>query len=206
MYSKFSTDTSSTSSKLSTSAIVKYVDKLKLEYHRNTTRKNYYLIWRNFNEFFIRLDVKPESWEERLVLYIGFLVEKDRRSTTIRSYISAIKSVLEEDGVILSENKYVITSLTKACKLRNDKVQMRLPIHKRLMHMIIDRCFDKFDNQPYLLNLYKAIFCVAYYGMFRIGELTSGDHPVKAFDVHIGENKNKMVFVLRTSKTHWKNN
>ena len=31
-----------------------------------------------------------------------------------------------------------------------------------------------------------------------------GDHPVKVCDIHIGENKNKFLFILRTSKTHWK--
>ena len=28
---------------------------------------------------------------------------------------------------------------------------------------------------------------------------------MKVADVHIGDNKNKVLFVLRTSKTHWKN-
>ena len=50
--------------------------------------------------------------------------------------------------------------------------------------------------------MYKAIFALGYYGLFRIGELTSGSHPIKANDVHIGSNKNKMLFILRTSKTH----
>ena len=44
--------------------------------------------------FFVRLDSKPECWEDRLILYIGFLIEKNRRSSTIKSYISAIKAVL----------------------------------------------------------------------------------------------------------------
>ena len=30
-----------------------------------------------------------------------------------------------------------------------------------------------------------------------------GTHPVKARDVHIGDNKDKVLFILRTSKTHW---
>ena len=41
--------------------------------------------------------------------------------------------------------------------------------------------------------------------MFRIGELTAGDHPVMAKDVHVGTNKDKFMFILWTSKTHWKN-
>ena len=52
--------------------------------------------------------------------------------------------------------------------------------------------------------MYKTIFLVAYYGLFRIGELASGSHPVKAANVHIAQNKNKMLFVLYSSKTHGK--
>ena len=39
--------------------------------------------------------------------------------------------------------------------------------------------------------------------MLRIGEVTTGDHPVKVWNVHVGQNKHKLLLVLRTSKTHW---
>ena len=44
----------------------------------------------------------------------------------------------------------------------------------------------------------------AYFGLLRVGEVTESQHIIKAKDVHISDNKNKMMFVLRTSKTHWK--
>ena len=34
------------------------------------------------------------------------------------------------------------------------------------------------------------------------GEMASGDHPVKAKDVHVGGNKQKILLMLFTSKTH----
>ena len=43
-----------------------------------------------------------------------------------------------------------------------------------------------------------------YFGLFRIGELTKGEHPVLARDVQIGTNKKKILFILRSSKTHSK--
>ena len=60
-------------------------------------------------------------------------------------------------------------------------------------------------NQPYLVFLYRALFSTAYYGLFRLSKLMSGtlgSHPIQARDVHIGDNKRKMLFALRTSKTH----
>ena len=45
---------------------------------------------------------------------------------------------------------------------------------------------------------------MAYYGLFRVGEIAQGDHVIKAKDVHIGTNKDKILAVLYTSKTHGK--
>ena len=57
-------------------------------------------------------------------------------------------------------------------------------------------------NQPFLGTLYCTLFSTAYYGLFKVGQLTAGNHPVLAKDVHVGYNKKKMLFVLHTSKTH----
>ena len=38
-----------------------------------------------------------------------------------------------------------------------------------------------------------------------MGEVTKGDHSILARNVHVAENKNKMLLVLCTSKTHWRN-
>ena len=59
-----------------------------------------------------------------------------------------------------------------------------------------------FIDQPYLLVTYQALFSTAYFGLLRVGELTSGTHPILAKDVHIADNKDKILFVLRYSKTH----
>ena len=60
------------------------------------------------------------------------------------------------------------------------------------------------SEQPYLRTLYNSLFLTAYYELFRVGEITSGSHPVLAKDVHIVVNKRKLLFTLHTSKTHTK--
>ena len=42
-----------------------------------------------------------------------------------------------------------------------------------------------------------------YYGLLRVGEIATGCHAIKAKDVHVAMNKRKILFILRTSKTHW---
>ena len=166
------------------------------------TKKNYYQIWRTFNEFFLKLDVKPREWEDRIILFIGYLVQNKRQSSTIKSYVSAIKAVLKINGIKFNPDLYLLSSLTKACKLVNDKVHTKLPIHKGVLGLIIAQLPNMFANQPYLLLLYKAMFVTAYYGLLCVGELTAGSHPIKAKDVFIGSNKDKLMMVLRSSKTH----
>ena len=118
--------------------------------------------------------------------------------------------MLLDDGVSISEDKYLLASLTKACKYKNNsRVRTWLPIQKGMMRVLLDKndiIYDEKSQQPYLRVLYKALFISAYYGLLRVGEMTSGTHPILARDVHIADNKNKILFVLRTSKTHWMDN
>ena len=197
------TSCSSNSSEISTSSIQRIIDRLKNEGKRSSTRKNYHCVWALFNNFFIRLDEKPEKWEDRLTLFVGYLINSKKKSTTVKSYISAIKAVLKEDGIDISEDRCLITSLTKACRYVNDTVRISLPIQKTLLNILLDQVDELYDKQFYLATMYKALYSTTYYGLFRIGEVTKGSHPILAADVHIGENKDKVLFVLRTSKTHW---
>ena len=61
-------------------------------------------------------------------------------------------------------------------------------------------------DQPFLQLLYKTIFATMYYGLLRVGEATSSEHVIKAENVHIAQNKRKILLVLFTSKTHGRGN
>ena len=150
------------------------------------------------------MDSKPETWEDRIILFTGYLIQCKLKSSTIKSYISAIKAVLRQDDIFINENKCLINALTKACKYINDTVRTRLPIRRALLNLIIKGVPEIFEAQPYLTCLYQALFSTAYFGLFRVGELTLSQHVITVNNIHIGVNKKKMMFVLRTSKTHWK--
>ena len=158
-----------------------------------------------FNNFYVKLDNKPDTWENRIILFVGYLIENERKSSTVKSYISAIKAVLQEDGVVLNMNQCLLTSLTKACRFQNNLVRTRLPIRQELLGLLLQSIPTIVPTSPneYLVKLYKALLVTAYFGLFRIGELTESPHVVKVSDVHVGVNKDKMMFMLKTSKTHW---
>ena len=114
--------------------------------------------------------------------------------------------MLSEDGVILNENKFLLNSLTKASRLKNDKVQTRFPIQKGVLKILLKNTRNYFFDrgQYYLERKHKALFVSAYFGLLRVGELTVGPHAILAKNVHVGENKNKVLFILESSKTHGK--
>ena len=180
------------------------IERLKCQRYRDSTHDTYYKIWKIFGQFYQKLDYKPDTWEEKIVLFAGFLIDNNLKSGSVRSYLSAIKGILAEDNIKIQEDEFLLSSLMRACKIKNDIVIMRLPIYKDLLNLILkqtDKHFNKL-GQIYLRDLYKAMFASAYYGLLRAGEITDSPHTIMANDVYIGENKKKILFVLHSSKTH----
>ena len=199
-----STMSSSNASLLSTRAIQQIVSKLELEKYRDLTKQTYYRVWKVFNEFFIKLDVKPTAWEDRITLFAAFLINEGKQSATVKSYISAIKSVLQDNFIEINEDAYLLNSLTRACRIHYDQINICRPIQKEVLNILLKAIEFHFmeANQMYLLKLYMALFAASYYGLFRIGEVTDSKHMVKANNVHIWINKKKLLFILRSLKTH----
>ena len=188
----------SSSSTISSDHIYRLIDQLKGENNRLTTRSSYYNTWTRFNKFIVRLDTKPDTWEDRLLLYVTYLIDQGLKSTTIKSYILAMMYILKVDGYHWNKNRVLLNSLTKACKLKNDTITTRLPITLSLLEIILFEIprLEKFQGQPYLVCMYQTIIALGYHGLFRIGELTTGEHPIKVGDENIAENKDKILIIL----------
>ena len=136
------------------------------------------------------------------MLFGTYLVDLGRQSSTIKSYFSAIKHVLKVDGYDWDDSKVMLSVVTKSCKLINDKVRIRLHIREHLFETLMFELERMYDTQWYLQYTYKAIFCLGYYGLMRIGEMVWSDHTLKACDVLVAKNRDKILLKLRTSKTH----
>ena len=177
---------------------------LRGQRHRPGTKRVYLAAWRNFNSFVIRLDETPPTWEERIALYVTYLVHEGYQSSTIKSYLSGIKAILADDNYEVKQQKMLLASLTQTCTLKNDTVRHRLPIQKGLLEMLLFEIKRKFSQQLYLKVMYQTVLLLAYYGLLRISEIT-GVHAIKAKDVHACSQKEKILLVLHSSKTHGKN-
>ena len=105
--------------------------------------------------------------------------------------------MLIKDKYKWDDNKILLTSLTRACRIVNDHVTTRLPINCGMLELMLFEIQRKFmvNNQTYLEFLYKAMFALGYYGLLRIGEMARSEHVLKECDVHMALNKDKLQIV-----------
>lgn len=92
------------------------LERLKHRSLADTTHETYHSAWCSFNDFVIKLNATPDRWEDRLILFVVFLIDKKHLPSAIKTYTSAIKSVLQEDGVETNLDSFILASLLKACK------------------------------------------------------------------------------------------
>ena len=83
-------------------------------------------------------------------LFGTYLFDQGVQSSTLKSYYSAIKSTLVDDGYKWSDDIVVLHSLTKACKKKNDRLMPWLPIHNKLLEMLLFELECIFATQPFL--------------------------------------------------------
>ena len=205
---KGSKSSKSESSTISSSYMLQILEKLKASKNRASTKRNYLQIWRKFNQFVIRLDWRPPTWERRTAMFCAYLVDRGIKSTTLRSYVSAIKNVLRTDGYEWNDGLLLLDTITKAYRIINDRVYVRMPIQKGLLEQILFEVGRIFKDYEYHELLFKAIFLMSYYGFLRMCEVAAEkgefhlNHALKVKDIHVRQNKPKIMLMLYTSKTH----
>ena len=116
-------------------------------------------------------------------LYGAYLFSQGIQSSTLRSYVSAVKHVLTVDGYHWNDQKILLNTLVNACKIQNDCIKAVLPIHVHLLEILLFEIDRKWNKSPFMQTLYKSAFLMAYYGLLRISEV-AGTHAVKAKNVH----------------------
>ena len=68
----------------------------------------------------------------------------------------------------------------------------------------VERKFTGSKIKLYLAAMYSTALILAYYGLLRVSEIayTPSKHMIKAKDVHSANDKEKILLILYTSKTH----
>ena len=128
---------SSDSPKYSTIYLQTILEIFKNNQRADSAGETYQLAWQSFNDVFIKLDYKPNCWEDCIALFVAFLIDNNNPESTIITYTSGIKVVFRDDGVEIDDNSLLLASFLRACKYNsNSQVNMRLPIGHGLLRML----------------------------------------------------------------------
>ncbi len=152
-----------------------------------------------FVNYLRTLDEIPTKWEDCLILFRAHLIHKGLASRTITTYMTGVHSRLQLDGVDLSENQYLMKQMHRVARKR-DVERVRCPISHNLLIQILKRV-NLVVKTEFEAAMFKALFSLAFFGMFRIGELVDSPHALKACNVMQAEEGEHIVCVQHSSKT-----
>ena len=153
------------------------------------------------------------SQENTLLLFVSYLYKKGFRATSIRVYLSAIRSMHIEQGMPNPlENACRIKLALKAIERNEFKPKQKLPI----TYELLAQWKPFFNPQNDVDRLWWAVFTLAHFALMRAAEFTvpsqysftSNNHLVNS-DVQfklLDSNLKYMVVHLKQSKTDSKGN
>ena len=143
------------------------------------SKKAYQRTWGSFQIFYNRFywpstPQLPVS-SSQLALFISYLSAKKLAPSTITSYLSAI-SYVHKIKCYTDPTKYFLIHKLLTAVSRQRLADLRLPITRPVLHEVI-KSLQHTTSSAFQRCLYSAMFLLALYGFFRVGELAarSGD-------------------------------
>ena len=107
----------------------------------------------------------------QILLLLSFLNMKGLAPSSITTYLSAIGYVHKAYNVINPTVNFLVQKVLAAINRIHGVGDARLPITKFILHRLIDAVPTVVSNY-YNSKLLKAMFLIAFYGLFRVGEIT----------------------------------
>lgn len=140
-----------------------------------SSRRIYQRAWVVFRQFYAQfygftdptLPLPPNC----IPLFISYLSFRKLAFSTIKSYLSAISYVHKIKGFHDPTKSFLIQKLSTALS-RQQSSDIRLPVTRPILHELL-RSLRFTNSSAFQRSLFSAMFLVAFYGLFRIGELAS---------------------------------
>ena len=140
-----------------------------------STLKQYQQAWAVFTRFHATYfhSVYPSLplTSATLTLFVSYLHACQLGPATVTSYLPAISYVHKLRGVSVPTKTFVIQKLLTAV-YRSRFADIRLPITRSILHQLLGSLQHTNSSTSQHTTL-SAMFLVAFYGFFRVGELTT---------------------------------
>lgn len=142
---------------------------------------------------------------DHMILYLSFCFEKGLSPKSITTYLAGINYVHKILGFKSFNQVFMVNKLLEGCRRSRPTQDLRAPL---TIHVLEEICLNLhsvcYDN--YETTLFRALFTLAYFGLFRVSELTASSichlgHAILLNDVHFEENEQYIVICLRHYKT-----
>ena len=142
---------------------------------------------------------------EQLTLFIASLSLQGLSHSTASLYLCSIGFQCKIKNVKDSTKHYILSKILEGIKRSKQGQAVRLPITVSILNLIVNKlpavCVTSYESQ-----LFKTAFCLAFFGFFRIGEITVSrkeyiSKVIAIQDVVLDEINGTLKINLRFSKT-----
>lgn len=144
---------------------------------------------------------------EQLAMFLSYLSLKGLSSKTADLYLTAISFQCKVSNVSDNTKHFLINKLAEGFRRQNKTKRVRLPITYELLEGILTKlpvvCLNSFE-----VMLFKAAYVLAYFGFFRVGEVTVPNKSVvdsnkvlNLEDVSFIDENRSILVNIRFSKT-----
>ena len=106
-----------------------------------------------------------------ILTFLSYLNIKGLAPSTITTYISAIGFVHRMNSMHDPTASFIVQKILSSINKIQGNTDSRLPITQFLLHRLLDASNVVITNRYHSI-LIKAMFSLAFYGLFRIGEIT----------------------------------
>ena len=141
---------------------------------------------------------------EHVVQFIGYMSVKGLGESTARTYVAGIAYHLKINGHVDVTQNFIVKKLLEGYRRKSKTKDIRLSITSNILENIL-KVLPIVCTNNYEAKLFAAAFSVAFFGYFRVGELTEGrkqlqGHAVQFKHLEISNKHTFLKFSLQHSK------
>ena len=145
---------------------------------------------------------------DQVVQFIAYMSACNCAPSTIRTYISGLSFWYKVQGCEDVTKAFIVTKLLEGAKRGGGTLDNRVPITLNILTKLV-QALDKICVSSYEISLFRAAFCLAFFGFLRVGEFTSksltscDSRPLQFNDVDIigVDGCRQVKMTIRQSKT-----
>jgi len=110
--------------------------------------------------------------EHIIMNFVAFMSKKGYASKTIAVYVESLSFTMKISSVKDTTKHFLIKKVLEGHRRMNPTKDSRLPITidilARIMHILPLICYNNYE-----CSLFQGMFLVSFWGLFRVGEITS---------------------------------